>query len=175
MIFIFYLGEPEDGGLVRLPLELSCAYFDHLELLENSPTFRYNPRPDITLNENQQADTRVKLSYSLDVKNQSSKTNLFRFSNVSVREMLEGAMVAEWDEGITAPGEDVDGDELFKRYFEKCKPRDCLYYEEPERAFSSLVTFVLVGALSDHVGIANECIWILIHSRLTSVCSSPSS
>lgn len=87
---------------MRLPLDLSCAYFDHLELLENIGTFRYNPRLDITLNENQQHDTRVNLSYMLDVKKQGSEKNLLRFTDTSIREMLEGAMVEIWDEGKSA-------------------------------------------------------------------------
>jgi hypothetical protein len=135
------VGEGAGNGLVRLPLELSCAYFDHLERLESKGTFQYNPRLDITL-QNLLPDQRVKLSYNLDIKEQVAN-RLSRFTNTSIRTMLEGGMVGSWDEGITAPGEDTEGAIVFERYVNACEPYDCTYYEEPQQDLKIQVAFVL--------------------------------
>lgn len=138
-------GEAADGGLVRLPLELSCAYFDHLERLENTGTFRYNPRLDISVNDEQLlSENRVQLSYMLNVRKQASN-NLMRHSEQNISTMLGAAMIETWDEGITAPGEDTEGEILFERYFKTCKPYDCTYYEEPLPILSNRLAFLLVS------------------------------
>merc|ERR1719409_167698 len=64
-------------------------------------------------------------------------------SAVKLRDMMEGAMVGRWDEGLT------DEEAVYRRYFEQCDPFDCYYDEKVTPTFMATMMIVigLVGLI----------------------------